>query len=427
MKKPKLPPVVLDHLEGLIQTFEYSLDINETIALTLRKLMEHMHCEAASVFLNNETGGLTCMASAGPVDLQGVTVEPGAGIVGKAVSDSEVLMIRDARDSDLFFDGIDKQTGFTTRSLLCAPLVVHKNTIGAIELINKYPSKKEPEGLFNEVDRHLLSILASAAALAINNSRMASELVQSEMMQQELQIARTIQESFLPSYEEAHPIVGINQAAKNVSGDFYDYFQQEDGTFVFNIGDVSGKGMDAALLMAKASSLYHCLGKTIGSPAQIMEIINEELVEHTTRGMFITMIGGIYNPHNGMVTLANAGHLPALQRLADGTYQEYESRTLPLGIMPDQVFEEISFPLAGSSLYLYTDGLSEGLARSLSKPDELQNLQTLIEKFHDVPRQERLRCFAEEASRFDSGFDDLTVLLIEDTLQQVPTEIAAGK
>jgi len=158
-----------------------------------------------------------------------------------------------------------------------------------------------------------------------------------------------------------------------------------------------------------------------------MEIINEELVEHTTRGMFITMIGGIYNPHNGMVTLANAGHLPALQRLADGTYQEYESRTLPLGIMPDQVCEEISFPLAGSSLYLYTDGLSEGLARSLSKPDELQNLQTLIEKFHDVPRQERLRCFAEEASRFDSGFDDLTVLLIEDTLQQVPTEIAAGK
>lgn len=414
MKKPKLPPAVLDHLEDLIQTFEYSLDIDETIALTLRKLMEHMHCEAASVFLNNDAGGLTCMASAGPVDLKGITVKLGTGIVGKAVDDAEVLMIRDARDSDLFFDGVDKQTGFTTRSLLCAPLIVHKQTIGAIELLNKHPSKKEPEGLFNEVDRYLLSILSSAAALAINNSRMASELVRTEMIQQELEIARTIQESFLPVYEEAHPIVGINRAAKNVSGDFFDYFQQTDGTYIFNIGDVSGKGMDAALLMAKASSLYHCLGKTIPSPARIMEIINEELVEHTTRGMFITMIGGLYNPATGMVTLANAGHLPAIQHHQDGHYTEHESRTLPLGIMADQFFEEVSFSLAGSSLYLYTDGLSEGLARSLNKPDELQNLYTLIEQFHQVPRQQRLQCFADEVSRVGPGFDDLTVLLIED-------------
>ncbi len=88
MNKPKLPSAVLDNLEDLIQTFEYSLDIDETIALTLRKLMEHMHCEAASVFLNNDDAGLTCMASAGPVDLKGVTIEPGKGIVGKAVMDS---------------------------------------------------------------------------------------------------------------------------------------------------------------------------------------------------------------------------------------------------------------------------------------------------------------------------------------------------
>jgi len=247
---------------------------------------------------------------------------------------------------------------------------------------------------------------------------MASELVQTEMIQQELQIARTIQESFLPPNENSHPIVGINQAAKNVSGDFFDYFMHTDGTYVFNIGDVSGKGMDAALLMAKASSLYHCLGKTVQSPAKIMEVINEELVEHTTRGMFITMVGGIYNPATGSVTLSNAGHLPVIQRTQDGEYLEYESRTLPLGIMGDQVFEEVTFSLAGSSLYLYTDGLSEGLARTLDRPDEVQNLHTLFDRFSDVPRQERLKRLAEEASRFDAGFDDLTILLIEDIRQE---------
>ncbi|MDG2176358.1 MAG: SpoIIE family protein phosphatase [Gammaproteobacteria bacterium] len=415
MKKAKLPTEVLDNLEDLIQTFEYSLDIEETLDLTLKKLMEHMHCEAASIFLTNDGDKLTCMANAGPVDIKGYTIDKDTGIIGKAIEESEIQMIMDTRESNQFFEGVDDKTGFQTRSILCVPLIVHKEILGAIELINKLPSKKNPDGLFSEVDKHLLSILASSAALAIRNSRMASELVQSEMVQQELEIARTIQESFLPVYTEEHPIAGINLAAKNVSGDFFDYFLQPDGTYVFNIGDVSGKGMDAALLMAKASSLYHCLGKTIKSPGKIMEVINEELVEHTTRGMFITMVGGIYNPITRSVTLSNAGHLPVIQRTSEGKFLQYDSRTLPLGIMPDQVLEEVTFSLAGSSLYLYTDGLSEGLARTLDKPDELQNLHTLIDRFCDVPRQERLRQLAEEASRFDAGFDDLTILLIEDS------------
>ena len=203
-----------------------------------------------------------------------------------------------------------------------------------------------------------------------------------------------------------------------MSGDFFYYFRQIDGIYVFNIGDVSGKEMDAALLMEKASSLYHCLGKTMQSPGQIMALINEELVEHSTRGMFITMIGGTYDPVSQRVTLCNAGHLPAIQRTVEGKYLEYESRSPPLGIMPDQIFEEVTFSLAGSSLYLYTDGLSEGLARTLDRPDEVQNLHTLFDRFSDVPRQERLKRLAEEASRFDAGFDDLTILLIEDIRQE---------
>ena len=84
------------------------------------------------------------------------------------------------------------------------------------------------------------------------------------------------------------------------------------------------------------------------------------------------------------------------------------------GIMPDQLFEEVTFSLAGSSLYLYTGGLSKGLARTLNMPDETKNLFRLIEQFCDLPRQERLKRFADEASKFDSSFDDLTILLIED-------------
>jgi sigma-B regulation protein RsbU (phosphoserine phosphatase) len=150
------------------------------------------------------------------------------------------------------------------------------------------------------------------------------------------------------------------------------------------------------------------------APADILATINEELSEHATRGMFVTMIAGIYDPKTTQVTLANAGHVPAIQHKRDGEFVLFESRSLPLGILSDQVFEEVSFLLADASLYLYTDGLSEGLARVLKQPDDPGNLQTLIRTYQHLPRQQRLRQFAQEASRLDYSFDDLTILLIED-------------
>lgn len=294
---------------------------------------------------------------------------------------------------------------------------MQEEKLGAIEFINKIPDLDNPEGLFDEVDASLLNILASSAALAIRNATMARELVLTETLQHELALARGIQESFLPAFDEQHPISGINLAAKNVSGDFFDYLQLPDGRYVFNIGDVSGKGMNAALLMARAHSLFHCLAKTMESPARIMEVINEELSEHTTRGMFVTMIGGIYDPVSKGVRLANAGHVPAIRHNSDGSFTQFESRSLPLGILPDQAIEEVSFSLADASLYLYTDGLSEGLARVLRQPDETGNLESLIARHRHLPRRQRLQQFAQEASRLDYSFDDLTILLIEDTGQ----------
>lgn len=409
---------LLAHLQNIIQDFACSLDIDETLNTTLNSLMNNLHTEAASVFLLTEDRReLVCHACAGPVQLAGTRIDSGQGIVGRSIATGVVQLIRDTRESEAFYADVDKATGFSTRSLLCAPLLVQDEILGAIELVNKIPSLENPDGLFSEVDAHLLQILAASAALAISNAKLASELVSSKTLQHELALARNIQESFLPVFDDEHPIMGINLAAKNVSGDFFDYVRRPDGNYHFNIGDVSGKGMDAALLMAKASSLYHCLSKTIGSPAEILGVINEELNEHATRGMFITMIGGIYYPRTGQVTLANAGHVPAIKHGRNGGFTLYESRSLPLGILPNQAFEEVSFSLADASLYLYTDGLSEGLARVLRQPDDPGNLQTLIEQHCHMPRQQRLQQFAREASKLDYSFDDLTILLIEDPLR----------
>lgn len=413
-----IPPRLLQHLQDIIQNFACSLDIEETLAVTLKSLMKNMHTEAASVFLLTPDGrGLTCRACAGPVSLEGMTIASDRGVIGRSVTTGKVQLIRDTRISPDFNPEVDQKTGFNTRSILCSPLMVQDDILGAIELLNKIPTAENPEGLFDDVDAQLVSILATSAALALRNATMARELVESQSLQHELALARSIQESFLPAFAEQHPISGLNLAAKNVSGDFFDYLQLPNGNYSFNIGDVSGKGMDAALLMARASSLYHCLAKTIQSPAAVMSIINQELSEHTTRGMFVTMIGGIYDPANHKVVLANAGHVPAICYRPNGEFEQFESRSLPLGILPDQEFEQVTFSLTGASLYLYTDGLSEGLARVLKQPDELGNLQALIARYSHLPRQQRLQKFAQEASRPDYSFDDLTILLIEDTGQ----------
>jgi sigma-B regulation protein RsbU (phosphoserine phosphatase) len=407
--------LLLQHLQDIIQDFAGSLDIAETLNVTLNSLMSNMKTEAASVFLlSPDRRELVCHACAGPVDLKGMRMDAAKGIAGRAIATGQVQLIRDTRESANFFGDMDAATGFKTRSILCCPLQVQDHTLGAIEIINKIPTLDNTEGLFDEIDAQLVSILAASAALALRNATLARELVVTETLQHELALARNIQESFLPTFDAQHPILGINLAAKNVSGDFFDYMRLSDGRYSFNIGDVSGKGMDAALLMARAHSLYHCLAKTLAAPADILATINEELSEHSTRGMFVTMIAGIYDPHTKQVTLANAGHVPAIQHKRNGEFALFESRSLPLGILPDQVFEEVSFSLADASLYLYTDGLSEGLARVLKQPDDPGNLQTLISTYQHLPRQQRLQQFAHDASRLDYSFDDLTILLIED-------------
>lgn len=405
---------ILANLEDLIQAFACSLDLDEALRVSLEKILNYSGAEAASIFLLNGKDELTCQGCAGQVDIQDPMLKVGMKVLHRAVNQSRTVLIRDTKDEDDLTVEAAEYSKFGTRSILCAPLIIQNETIGAIELINKIPTTRNPDGLFDQSDSHLLSLLCASAAMAIHNATMVEEVLRSEKVQQELTLARTIQESFLPAFDERHHIAGLNIPATNMSGDFFDYQLLPNGKYMFNIGDVSGKGVDAALLMAKGSSLFHCLAKTIDSPAEILGVISRELYEMTTRGLFITMVGGTYDPETSLVTIANAGHPPAIHHRQDGQFTLYESLSPPVGILPDQKFAEESFNLANGSLYLYTDGLSEGLTRGAEEQNEIVALQSLIKRYSSLPRQPRLEKFVEEVSNTGSRFDDLTVLIIED-------------
>lgn len=403
----------LELLAEMGQDFAASLDIGETLRHALARVTAYLGAEAGSLFLLEDDGGeIVCRACDGPVDISGIRLAAGHGIVGRSIEENVCQIIRDVRDDPDFENQVDDRTGFVTRSILCAPMSVKDKRIGAIEVLNK----KGGDGLFDDNDRHVLQVLASSAALAILNARMAAELVEKERMRRELELAAEIQRGLLPErLPPPFPVSGINVPARGVSGDFFDFFRLGDGRIAFAIGDVSGKGMKAALLMAKTSSLYRCLGRTAPDPARLLAAVNAEICETAIQGMFVTMVGGLYDPSDGRLFLANAGHEPPLFVGRDGGITDYGADAPPLGILPDTVFSQTELKLEGGALYIFTDGVTEspaGDGRMLG----VDGLKGLIGEFQGLGLSERLDAIAERVVGGSKALhDDVTIIAVEET------------
>jgi serine phosphatase RsbU (regulator of sigma subunit)/HD-like signal output (HDOD) protein len=235
-----------------------------------------------------------------------------------------------------------------------------------------------------------------------------------EELQRELELAREVQKSLLPDRAcGIEGIVGQNLSAKAVSGDFYDYYRLPDGRIAFCLADVSGKGMNAALLMAKAASLFRCLGKGIHDPGKLLGMLNREISETSIRGMFVTMIAGVVDHSSGEVTIASAGHLPALHMGCAALIGEYQAEAPPLGISPDSRFPNHTFNLQGGCLYLYTDGLLE--ARIGDHRLEKEGLLRLLKEYSHLPLEARTSAISNAVKAVDGIVDDdLTVLIIQE-------------
>jgi phosphoserine phosphatase RsbU/P len=398
-------------LAEAIQQFATSLNLQATLRSAIATFIEHMHAEAGSIFLLDPSSKeLTCQQCAGPVDITGLRIPAGQGIVWRTVQSQTTQIVRNVQTEAQFNPAVDAGTGFETRSILCAPLVVRGQAIGALELINK----RTADGLFDEEDRHLAAALASAAALAIHNARMVGKLVDQERVRKELELVREVQVNLLPrAGVEPVPVVAINIPAREVSGDFYDYFRLPDGRVYFNIADVSGKGMNTALWMAKTTGLLHCLAKDIGDLALLLARVNKEVYETSSHGMFVTLITGIFDPLRDEVILANAGHLPALYRSRDGLYQEIHAEGLPIGVVPEAEYRVVRFPLAGGSLYLCTDGVTEAPDRD-GNILGISGLRGLIDSVATMSPRGRLEELVSVLRRDDQRQrDDITLMLIE--------------
>ena len=402
----------LDFAAALSRSFAATQNVEATIRQALAQIVRLMKVEAGAIFLLDDAGtALICRASAGPVDIEGLSVPRGQGIVGRAVAEDTVLVVEHAYQDSAFYAEADRHTGFTTRSILCAPLTVGRSSIGAVEVLNKHDGQP-----FDAGDQNMLKVMASSAALAISNARLAAKLVEQERLKRELELASAIQRSLLPEDDETLPIAGINRPIHEVSGDFYDFFQLPDSAIAFCLGDVSGKGMNAALLMAKTASLFRCLGKTVQDPARLATILNREICDTARFGMFVTMVVGRYEPSTGQLHFANAGHMPPLLKYADHHFDTFPAEAPPLGILRETTYVTQSLQLDGNQLFLYSDGITEF---RYGKDEELGvgGLSLMLDNMQDVKLLDRLRHVLQELDQAGwQARDDLTLLAIDDAL-----------
>ncbi len=410
-------PDHLAFLASLNQDFAASLDFDRTIEWALRGITEIMHAEAGALFLLEDNGrDLVCKACVGPVDVRGVKIRMGEGVVGRSVQNNRVEVVNNAYENPNFHRDIDLESGFSTRMILCAPMKVGDRMIGAIEVLNKRDGSQN----FEAQDVHLISAMTSAAGLGIANARMAAALLEQERTRRELELAAEIQRNLLPKPQKApFPVRGINKPMRKVSGDFFDFMAIDERFVAFALGDVSGKGMDAALMMAKTASLFRCLGKSITDPGHLLTLINREVCETTSHGKFVTMVAGIYDLTSGALRFANAGHEPPVLRDQDGAISDFPADAPPLGILPEQVFETLEISIAQGDFYVFSDGLTEhrdGAGGIL----EAEGVMRIIAQTERLPLDDRLPALFSllDAMGHDAR-DDMTMLAVHGQIDAV--------
>ena len=416
-KKEETPKINVDLeiITKLNQEFALSLDLNDTLKTALQVIVARIDAQAANIFLINEKKRkFQCIASLHQDYLDEYELDLKDGVMGKAVEQRKCIRVgnvkKDVREIAEFYFDLDNKTNFTTYSVLCSPLIAANECIGVIHCLNKKTNDK----LFIEDDRKLLETLSAPAALAIRNAKMAQEMIEKNKIQKEVEIVGEIQKSLLSkNKKENFPIAGINIPAKVVSGDFYNFSDLGNGMSGFGVADVSGKGIKSSLLMSKASSLYRCLSKTDFSASNLLIQLNNEICETISRGMFVTMLVGIYDSNKKELLLSNAGHEPPLIYSKDKNFSNFEEAGPPLGIAPKFKFKETKINFSNSSMYIFTDGITE-IKNPKGEMLGSEGFQNYIKKHQSKPNSERLNIIVGEL--LNEGHvqkDDLTIVAVD--------------
>jgi len=282
----------------------------------------------------------------------------GKGIAGYVAGTGDSLIIPDAYADPRFEPSFDRHTGYTTDSILCMPMRNKDGTIiGVFQLLNKR------SGVFTDDDMMFIEALSVHAALAIENARLHEQERQKVRIERDLRAAREVQMSLLPRTlpeVAGYEFAASTTAAQEVAGDLYDFIPLEAGRLAFCLGDVSGKGLAASLLMANMQATMRDQAHLAASAAECVGRTNLLLLRSTAPDKFVTLFYGILDPVGHRLSYCNAGHEPGLLLGSGEEARRLSAGGVILGIMEEFPFEVESVPLEpGAVVVIYSDGISE--------------------------------------------------------------------
>jgi sigma-B regulation protein RsbU (phosphoserine phosphatase) len=392
-----------------------TLALEKIIELIVQKCIKHMSVEQGTVTLlengSQDNQFKTIMRQADqssgymPFHLD-------TQITGWMMKNKKPLIIDDL-DSDDRFRTLESEEN-PIRTLLSVPLMLKGRIIGALNVFNKHGGNK-----FSEPDKRLLCIISTQSAQVIENARLYEEEQSLMRIQEEMKIAYNIQMGLLPKGApiiEGYDLAGRSLPAKSVGGDYFDLIRLGDGRLFFCLGDISGKGMPAALLMSNMLATLRGQNLDLTTPGSIMNHSNEHMFRNTDPERFSTLFLGVLDPENAELIYSNAGHnLPFIVN-ETGSVKRLETGNIVLGAIEDVTYTEDSIKLEkGDTLLIFSDGISEAINPNEEEFGE-DPLPALVNANRESSAMSLIDTIIEEVIRHAGKApqrDDMTMVVIK--------------
>jgi sigma-B regulation protein RsbU (phosphoserine phosphatase) len=393
------------------------IKLDDLLQVIVEKAAEVMDADRATLFLYDESRNELWSKTTQKLEIKEIRLPLGVGIAGTVAKTRTAINIPDTYADARFDPDFDKETGYRTRSILCLPLIGSGDRlIGVIQVLNK----KDQE-VFNEADESLLSGLSAHVTVALERARLIEAYVEKQRMEETLKLAHDIQMSMVPKIFPPFPdrsefdIFATLAPAKEVGGDFYDFFFIDNDHLCFAVGDVSGKGVPASLFMAVTKTLFRATASNGGTPGEILARLNAEICRDNESCMFVTLFCAILNIRTGQVDYSNGGHnLPYyLHQRGVSPLENLGGRAL--GLVEQSPYASGRMVLApGEALLLYTDGVTEAMDSRERLYSDQRLAEFLASNRGSSPRQivgdlvSDVRSFAGAAPQSD----DITALAL---------------
>ncbi len=274
---------------------------------------------------------------------------------------------------------------------------------------------------FTQSEMDFLATFGNMTIISLENARLFQETLEKKRLEEELNMARGIQEKLLPAAMPEIPgydIHGLNLPSKQVGGDYFDIIVTGDEECIFTIADVSGKGMPASLLMSNLQAALHTLATEQYSLSQITGKLNHLIYKNTSVDKYITFFILKLHLPSGSYEFVNAGHNPPYHFRPDGSYTALYDGGIILGMMPDVTYETGRGRLdAHEGIMLFTDGVTEAMDPNYNEFEEKRLIRFLRENFNDKHSEEINRRLIDQLTRFTEGHltqsDDITILTLK--------------